>query len=127
MLHGRRLPHASPTPNGSRQEQCESAIVAAHPSATVRVASVSHAGGCKLYYLAKPGFTATELASVAGIHWLQLDRRATFDLIKSTRHPAFERIRDNRPPPCSIDNITYTYGSSDLAPVKRSAIGYAGL
>lgn len=59
----------------------------------------SHGFGAKLYYVATPGFTAEELAAVAGLQWIQTDPRATFDLIKSTRHPSFARSRDNAPAP----------------------------
>jgi hypothetical protein len=109
--------HTIPDAERLSPEQCERLVAAIRPQPFAW--HPSHAGGCKLYYLAKPGFTATELASVAGIHWLQLDRRATFDLIKSTRHPSFVRLRDNKPAVCTPDNITYTYGSSDLVPVRR--------
>lgn len=80
----------------------------------------SHGRGCKLYYLAKPGFTATELAAVAGISWITIDPRATFDLIKSTRHPCYPRSRDDTAAPCNgIEDIAFLYGTGDLATVRK--------
>lgn len=86
----------------------------------------SHSKGAKLYYSCKPGFTAEELASVAGIQWLKIDPRATFDLIKSTRHPLYKRKLDNAPPPCeNLDDIQYTYGSGDLSAVRKLLLSEA--
>ena len=80
----------------------------------------SHGGGAKLYYISQPGYTALELAAVAGIHWLAYSPTATFDLVKSTRHPCFRRSMDNRKAPCeSVDDIHYVYGSGDVSGLKR--------
>lgn len=80
----------------------------------------SHSGGSKLYYIQKPGYTAEELAAVAGLHYIQLDNTATFDLIKASRHPFYSRARDNSPPPCGETiGITYTYGNGDLSSVRK--------
>jgi hypothetical protein len=81
---------------------------------------MSHGYGAKLYYLAKPGYTATELAAIAGISWIGIDGRATFDLIKSSRHPCYKRSRDKALPPCSgLEDIAYIYGSGDLSLVRK--------
>lgn len=86
----------------------------------------SHSKGAKLYYSYKPGFTAEELASVAGIQWVKLDSRATFDLIKSTRHPLYRRKLDNAPAPCeTLDGIKYTYGSGDLTAIRKLLLSEA--
>lgn len=86
----------------------------------------SHSRGAKLYYSCKPGFTAEELASVAGIQWLKLDPRATFDLIKSTRHPLYKRKLDNTPAPCAkLEDIQYTYGSGDLTAIRKILLSEA--
>lgn len=80
----------------------------------------SHKKGAKLYYIYKPGFTADELAAVAGVNWITLDPRATFDLIKSTRHPCYRRTFDNTPPPLqSPDEIIYSYGNGDLSSIRK--------
>lgn len=85
---------------------------------------MSHGNGCKLYYVYSPGYTADELATVAGIQWKQLDNRSTFDLIKSTRHPCYERSRDKRPAPCeSSESINYIYGQADLSSIRRILTG----
>lgn len=77
----------------------------------------SHGKGAKLYYTNLPGYTAKELASIAGLNWIQLDSSATFDLTKSTRHPFYNRKRDNLPSPCNA--ITYLAPSNNLAAIKR--------
>lgn len=80
----------------------------------------SHGGGAKLYYLSHPGYNALELASVAGMQWVDIDPRATFDLIRSTRHPCFWRSRDKKPAPCSApDQVYYPRGSGDVSGIKR--------
>lgn len=84
----------------------------------------SHGMGAKLYYIRTPGFTATELAAVAGLNYYQLDNRCTFDLSKSTRHPLYGRSRDKKPAPVAIDSqgnssVNYTYGSGDLSSIRR--------
>lgn len=84
---------------------------------------VSHGRGAKLYYISSPGYTAKELASIAGISYLSLDASATFDLIKSTRHPCYARKRDGAVPPIEdTTGIVYLYGNSDLTCVKRLLI-----
>lgn len=81
---------------------------------------MSHGHGAKLYYAAKPGFTAEELASVAAFMWILVDPRATFDLIKSTRHPLYMRTRDGLPAPCkTFDSIKFTHGCGDVSTLKR--------
>lgn len=83
----------------------------------------THGHGAKLYYLSSPGYTAKELASIAGISYLSIDPTASFDLIKSTRHPCYARKRDDAVPPItSPEGITYLYGNSDLSCVKRLLI-----
>jgi len=81
---------------------------------------MSHGHGAKLYYVASPGYTACELASIAGISWLAVDPRATFDLIRSTRHPCFARSRDNCVPPCdSLEQVAFVYGQSDVSAIRK--------
>lgn len=81
---------------------------------------MSHGKGMKLYYISKPGFTAVELAAVAGIAWITVDPRATFDLIKSTRHPCYPRARDNQAAPCNgVEDVSFVYGSGDLSGVRK--------
>lgn len=76
--------------------------------------------GAKLYFSSHPGYSAVELASVAGLQWVELDPRATFDLTRSTRHPGFKRTRDDmKPPVTSMDDIHVTYGSGDVSAVRR--------
>lgn len=77
----------------------------------------SHGGGAKLYYVEHPGYTAVELASVAGMQWVEAQPQATFDLIKSTRHPFYFRSRDGKPPPCYA--INYVHGSGDVSSLRR--------
>lgn len=80
----------------------------------------SHRGGAKLYYVVRPGYTAEELAAIGGISWQKFDPRATFDLIKATRHPCYERSRDKAKPPLpSPEHITYCYGAGDPAEIRR--------
>lgn len=80
----------------------------------------THGKGAKLYYVATPGFTAKELASIAGITWITQDAQATFDIVKSSRHPCYNRRRDGSVSPCSTaDDVRYVYGSGDLSSVKR--------
>lgn len=80
----------------------------------------SHGGGAKLYYVSHPGYNATELASVAGLQWVQQDPRATFDIIKQTRHPGYTRTRDDKEPPCKNPaDICVPKGSGDVSPLKR--------
>jgi len=88
----------------------------------------SHGRGAKLYYIASPGFSATELASVAGFSWLLTDPRATFELTKSARHPCYKRSFDNSLPPCNASTqIHYSYGQTDLAPIKRLLLNEVSL
>lgn len=77
----------------------------------------SHGGGAKLYYVEHPGYSAIELASVAGMQWVETHPHATFDLIRSTRHPAYFRSRDGKPPPC--ESVSFTHGSGDVSSLKR--------
>lgn len=80
----------------------------------------SHGGGVKLYYVAQPGYTATELAAVAGVQWVEESPTATFDLVKSTRHPCYPRTLDSKPAPCSsTEDIHYIYGCGDVSSLKR--------
>lgn len=51
----------------------------------------SHGRGCKLYYAARSGYLASELAAVAALGWQQQDGRATFELKSQSRHPAAPR------------------------------------
>lgn len=81
---------------------------------------MSHGNGAKLYYLSSPAYSANELAAIAGISWLANDPRATFDLIKATRHPCYGRSNDNAEPPCkSIDEIAFLYGQSDVSAIRK--------
>lgn len=81
---------------------------------------MSHGHGAKLYYLASPGYTAHELAAIAGISWLSIDPRATFDLSKNTRHPCYGRTRDNvQSPHQSIEEIAFLYGQSDVSAIRK--------
>lgn len=85
---------------------------------------MSHGRGAKLYYASKPGFTAEELASVAALMWVTLDPRATFDIIRSTRHPLYRRTRDSLPAPCkTFDGIKFTHGCGDVSALKRLMSG----
>lgn len=80
----------------------------------------SHGMGAKLYYIRTPGFTATELAAVAGLNYYQLDPRCTFDLSKSTRHPLYRRSRDNKNAPVNREQpVNFCYGSGDLSVIRR--------
>jgi hypothetical protein len=80
----------------------------------------SHAGGAKLYYQSTPGFTAEEIASVAGLSWITQDARATFDMPNSSRHPCFPRASDGRPAPCKSDkDVDFLFGSVDTSQIKR--------
>lgn len=80
----------------------------------------SHGRGCKLYYLSTPIFTATELASVAGLQWVQNDPRSSFDLSSTTRHPRFRRSRDNAENPVNPTSGCYfVYGSGDVSDLRR--------
>lgn len=80
----------------------------------------SHGGGAKLYYHAQPGYTALELAAVAGLQWIEHCPTATFDLVKTSRHPCYVRSLDNKPPPCaSTEDIHYIYGGADISGLKR--------
>lgn len=79
----------------------------------------SHGGGVKLYYVAHPGYSAIELASVAGMMWVERHPYATFDLIKSSRHPSYPRTRDQKPAVCAHNEIQYTYGAGDVSSLKR--------
>lgn len=80
----------------------------------------THGKGCKLYYACNPGYTAKELASIAGIAWIGYDPTATFDLIKSTRHPCYNRKRDGSTAPIeNLSDIHYVHGNGDLSSVKR--------
>ena len=84
----------------------------------------SHAGGAKLYYVAAPGYTADELAAVAGLSWHSLDPRSTFDILKSSRHPCFDRTKDSRPAPCSDPReIEYMHGHSDIGHLRAMLVG----
>lgn len=81
---------------------------------------MSHGRGVKLYYLASPGFTASELAAIAGISWVGMEPCSTFDLIRSTRHPCYERARDGAPAPvASPEAISYIYGNSDVSTIRK--------
>lgn len=81
---------------------------------------MSHGHGAKLYYVHSPAYTATELAAVAGISWIGLDCRASFDLIKSTRHPCYPRSRDNSTAPCdSVESISFLYGESNVSTLRK--------
>lgn len=51
----------------------------------------SHGRGCKLYFVEREGFTARELAAVAAVAWLNQDARASCDLVRISRHPAYAR------------------------------------
>lgn len=77
----------------------------------------SHGKGAKLYYVNQPGYTAKELASVAGISYLEKDATATFEIVKSSRHPCYNRKRDNI---CGItfDKIKFIHGNSNLSNIK---------
>lgn len=76
--------------------------------------------GAKLYYSSHPGFTALELASVAGVAWITQDPTAQFDLVKQSRHPCFKRSRDERNPPLkSTKEIRYVCGSGDVSSLRR--------
>lgn len=80
----------------------------------------SHRGGAKLYYVAKPGYTAEELAAIAGLSWRRVDPRATFDLIKASRHPMYRRTRDQSPAPViKDDEICYCHGGADPGELRR--------
>lgn len=80
----------------------------------------SHGGGAKLYYVKQPGFNAIELAAVAGVQWVDQSPTATFDLVKSTRHPLFARTLDEKPAPCSsTEDIHFVYGSGDVSGLKK--------
>lgn len=92
----------------------------------------THGKGAKLYYVFTPGFTATELAAVAGLAWVQMDPRATFDLSKVSRHPSYKRTRDNANPPCpkkksesdpfgmgTPTRINFGSTSTDLSSLRR--------
>lgn len=82
----------------------------------------SHGRGCKLYFIYKPGYTAEELAAVTGFQWVEVDTRATFDIIKSTRHPCYTRMRDGKAEPAPLKlskEIHFVYGSSDVTYLKR--------
>lgn len=81
----------------------------------------SHRGGAKLYYSEKPGgYTAEELAAVAGLSWVQVDSRATFDLIKATRHPCYGRERDNAPAPLNdVGEVDCTHGDGDFTLIRK--------
>jgi hypothetical protein len=81
---------------------------------------MSHGNGAKLYYISSPGYTATELAAIAGVSWLSIDGRATFDLIKSTRHPCYGRSRDAvQSPHKSIEEVAFLYGQSDVSAIRK--------
>jgi hypothetical protein len=47
----------------------------------------SRSGGYHGYYVKTDRFSGEELAAVAGIHWINLDRTATFDIVKQVRVP----------------------------------------
>lgn len=80
----------------------------------------SHRGGAKLYYSARPGYTGEELAAIGGISWQKQDPRATFDLIKATRHPCYIRTRDKAKAPLeNPEQISYCYGAGDPAEIRR--------
>lgn len=81
---------------------------------------MSHGHGAKLYYVSVPGFQADELAAVAGLKWSELDPCSTFDLNKTTRHPLYNRSRDNVKSPCeTVEDIEYFHGSADLSYLRR--------
>jgi hypothetical protein len=76
----------------------------------------SHGRGMKLYYVALPGLTARELASVGAVGWLSQDVRATADLVRITRPPrcGYSKYPDARGGPVH----TQTPGD-DLLPVAK--------
>lgn len=84
----------------------------------------SHGRGAKLYYLSSPGYTARELAAVAGVSWIQVDPRATFDLTHATRHPCYGRTRDKLPAPCAgAESLEWLYGQSDVSTLRKLLAG----
>ena len=85
---------------------------------------MSHGHGAKLYYTSSPAYTATELAAVAGLSWIGLDCRASFDLIRSTRHPCYPRTRDGSVAPCDgIESVSFLYGESDVSTIRKLLTG----
>lgn len=52
---------------------------------------LSHGGGAKLYYAAKDGYTAGELAAVAAVQWATVDGRASVEILPRSRHPCYAR------------------------------------
>lgn len=75
---------------------------------------VSHGRGMKLYYAARDGYTAGELAAVAAVGWLSQDKRATADVIRSSRHPRYPR-----PGYPDAGAVTFPDATSDLAPLAK--------
>lgn len=61
---------------------------------TPTVFHLSHGGGCKLYYAAKEGYSAGELAAVAAVQWSTVDGRATVEILPRSRHPCYPRGSD---------------------------------
>lgn len=85
---------------------------------------ISHGRGAKLYYLSSPGYTARELAAVAGVSWVQIDPRATFDLTSNTRHPCYARTRDDRPAPLDgAHSVEWLHGQSDVSTLRKLLAG----
>lgn len=85
---------------------------------------LSHGNGAKLYYLSSPGYTARELAAVAGVSWVTADPRATFDLTHTSRHPCYARTRDARPAPvASVEELSWVYGQSDVSTLRKLLAG----
>src|SRR5262249_18030113 len=51
----------------------------------------SHGRGLKLYFVETDDFKADELAAIAASALLNRDRRATADLVRTSRHPGYAR------------------------------------
>lgn len=74
----------------------------------------SHGRGCKLFFDARDGFTALELAAVAALGWNGADGRATYDLISRSSHPLYPR-----PGKPAAGSVFYQTPDADLAAVNR--------
>lgn len=110
--------HNIPIKNRPKPRQLKSILSKVKPQPFCWHAS--HRGGAKLYYAIRPGYLADELAAIGGLSWRRVDPRATFDLIKGTRHPCYPRARDSAPAPLVLPSeIGYCYGGGDPGELKR--------
>lgn len=108
--------HDSTPPTISEREsliaRLKPAPVAWHPS---------HGSGLKLFYTSTNELSAIEVAGIAQYFYSRLDKNATFDRIKETRHPSFGRTRDGMP--ACANSLTLTYAQVDISALQSLLMG----